>query len=161
MELGRYREGIRPDGRISQAVRGTRGSAGHEGRIVAPVLLLRASGKDGLEYAQDRTVFAVVHADEDGTPCMLFPCLRPLSSDAREIVDVEGDHDAIFSRGEREQVGVAPAVQCAFFVCGPHVMPSLTEYTGDAARRQMGVEEEPHLRGEDVDGWEGAAEFGQ
>ena len=145
----------------SIAARSSRGSAGHEGRIVAPVLLLRASGKDARENTQDRTVFAVVYADEDGTPSMLLPRLRPLTSDAREIADVEGDHDATFWRGEREQVGVAPAVEGTFFVCGPHVMPGLTEDSGDAARRQMGVEEEPHLREEDVEGWEGAAEFSQ
>lgn len=148
------RVALPPEQIALRTVRGALGLARHKGRIIVPAFLIRASRQNGLKGTQDRAELAVVHANDDSATSMGSPGLRPFLGDARKIAQIEGDHDAPLSRSEREELIVSPAVQGTLFVRSPDVVARLAERHADAARREMGVEKEAHLRLKDVDGWE-------
>lgn len=107
-------------------------------------------GRDrGLDHAENRAELAVINADEDRATGMLPSRFRPSLSYYREVAHIEGHQDALFVCRESEETFVAPTVEGAtvegaFLAGRPHVVTVCAQHRGDAAPRDMRVEEEPH-----------------
>ncbi len=88
----------------------------------------------------------MIDANRDGTASMVMAGLGPTLHDAREVVDVEGDHDTKFFGGEGQKVVVAPPVEETLLVGRAHVVATLAaKCCSDARSGDVGIEEESHF----------------
>jgi hypothetical protein len=120
------------------------GRARDEAGEVLPTRMRGRRGQRALDRAQDDAELAVIDADHDRQSGVPLPALRPAPGDAREVLDVEGDHDPALAARQSQQILVGPAVQLALLVRGKDVVAGLAQRARDSRPRDVGVEEKAH-----------------
>ena len=115
-----------------------------EQREIDPIGLLWAGGEGAGDDLEDRAELAVVDADHDRAARVRTSGLGPAARDHGEVLDVEGDEDPLFGRGDRQQLLVGETVELTLFVRGSNVVALVAERRGDAPCRDVRVEEELH-----------------
>jgi hypothetical protein len=93
---------------------------------------------------EDYAELAVVDPDDDRAARVCAAGLGPAARDRGEVVDVARDEHSFFFCRKRQQLFVRIAVQLALLGDGTDVVTCLTERHGDALRRYVCVEENPH-----------------
>jgi hypothetical protein len=78
-----------------------------------------------LDRRDDRTELTVVHSYDDCASCVFAPSFRPAARQDREILDIEGDEDAIFPGSQLQKLLVAIAVEISLFIGGTNIVTSL------------------------------------
>lgn len=126
--------------------------------------MIGAACERAFDHAQDEAELAMVDPDQDQAPGVVLAGRRPLANDAREVPDVERDHDSLLVGGELEQCVVLPTIELALLVRRANVVAALAKCSGDYTPRDVGVEKEPHgglLEHDRVDGGKLALELRQ
>ena len=97
-----------------------------------------------LDHAEDESELGVIDADDQQAAGVRPSRGCPFGRDPGEVRDVAGDHDPSLFGGEREQSLVIPTVELALLVGRADIM-LLAQGGRDPARRDMRVEEQPHV----------------
>lgn len=97
--------------------------------------------EQALKDAQDRPELAVVDPNDDRAAGMIAPGLGPAPHDLGEVLDVEGDQDALFIARQGQERLIGPTVELTLLIGGENVVAATAQGLGDPGPREMSVKQ--------------------